>query len=672
MRRQGFAVLPGLLVLATAALLTGADGRTAAQVVGQPDPAHNMDAGGSHVCIVADGGAVACWGANGQGQLGDGTTTFRRNPVFVAGLTSGVRAVATGYAHSCALMETGAVKCWGNDDYGQLGPGAGATSLVPHDVSGLPGPATAISAGGRHTCAVLISGATWCWGLNSAGQLGDGTTVNRSAPAAVTGLPPTQAVEAGFDSTCALSTAGGIRCWGSNSSGTLGNDSHTDSSVPVQVTGLQSEVTAISMGYKHACALTTTRGLRCWGVAGWGQLGTYVGEANSPVPVAVAAVEGQVLTMSAGHSQTCAILVDRTARCWGLNSGGELGDGTTELRGTPVPVVQFDAANETLAAGGTFSEFFTCARSGTSIQCWGENDAGQLAAPSAVLKSATPLRVVLPAARLEFQSVSSIVASGRGFGVQPVVRAKDVLGNAAIAPAPPVTVTLTLSPISGHLICGGGSASEAKGGVATFQGCRVAGAGAFQLVASAPGALSATTDLLVLPARATMPLVARDDVATPVPSATATPVTPTLTPPATTLPTQVPKHTPSATVTINSFEPETGADGWSNYVFTLRNTGTHDLDMQYLYLQSWYSADPVLGGGDDCGAAFHNLQPGAIAPGDSVTLNFGANIVPSPAYWPQCVHRTSGYVIVEVHTIDPNPLYNSASWWASYPVIRSE
>ena len=143
-------------------------------------------------CALLSTGAVKCWGANDYGQLGDGSianATARTTPVAVSGLSSGVSAISTGYYHSCALLSTGAVKCWGNNTYGQLGDNSQTQRLTPVDVSGLSSGVTAISAGYWHTCALLSTGAVKCWGQNTYGQLGDNSQTQRLTPVAVSGIP---------------------------------------------------------------------------------------------------------------------------------------------------------------------------------------------------------------------------------------------------------------------------------------------------------------------------------------------------------------------------------------------------------------------------------------------------------------------------------------------------
>lgn len=164
-----------------------------------------------HACALLSGGAVKCWGANGNGQLADGTKTDRHSAVPVAGLPSGIRTLAAGGAHTCALYGDGAVRCWGDDQYGQLGDGAVAPSQPPRTVSGLAGGASQVAAGAIHTCAIVTGGVVECWGDNRYGELGDGTTTSRVAPAPVAGLGGgVQQVAAGAPVRCraARSSAG--------------------------------------------------------------------------------------------------------------------------------------------------------------------------------------------------------------------------------------------------------------------------------------------------------------------------------------------------------------------------------------------------------------------------------------------------------------------------------
>ena len=244
-------------------------------------------AGGSdHTCALTSGGGVKCWGGNASGQLGDGTTTDKLAPVDVSGMTSGVSAIAAGYFHTCALTSSGRAKCWGLNDYGELGDGTTANRLTPMDVSGLISDISAIAAGGAHTCALTSSGGAKCWGWNKYGQLGDGTTTDKLTPVDVSGLTSgISAIAAGVAHTCALTSSGGAKCWGWNKYGQLGDGTTTDKLTPVDVSGLTSGISAIAAGFYHTCALTSSGGVKCWGANSYGQLGDGTAWRTTPVDV---------------------------------------------------------------------------------------------------------------------------------------------------------------------------------------------------------------------------------------------------------------------------------------------------------------------------------------------------------------------------------------------------
>jgi alpha-tubulin suppressor-like RCC1 family protein len=234
---------------------------------------------------------VKCWGANGFGQLGDGSDTQRLAPVQVSGLASGVQAIAAGGEHTCALTTGGGVKCWGANDYGQLGNNGTSAQHAPVDVSGLASGVVAISAGRFHTCAVTSGGGAKCWGANENGELGDGTQTERHVPVDVSGLASGVAsIAAGQGHTCARTSGGGVKCWGSNGWGQVGDGSGSDRLTPVDVSGLTSGATSIGVGSDHSCAVATAGRVLCWGSNQYGQLGNDT-NADSLAPVFVLASE---------------------------------------------------------------------------------------------------------------------------------------------------------------------------------------------------------------------------------------------------------------------------------------------------------------------------------------------------------------------------------------------
>jgi alpha-tubulin suppressor-like RCC1 family protein len=301
-----------------------------------------VSAGDTHTCAVTTDGGVKCWGANSYGQLGNGTTTESSTPVDVTGLTSGVAAVSAGGRHTCAVTTGGGVKCWGLNDFGQLGNSTTADSSTPVDVTGLTGGVAAVSAGGGYlaidyTCALTTGGGVKCWGSNNHGQLGNGGTSASSTPVDVTGLSSgVAAVSAGGAQACALTAGGGVKCWGSNSFGQLGNGTTTNSSTPVDVTGLTSGVAAVSAGWGQTCAVTAGGGAKCWGANDYGQLGNGVAGPEvcgthdcSRTAIDVTGLTSGVTAVGVGLQHTCAITTGGGVKCWGDNSYGELGSGET-------------------------------------------------------------------------------------------------------------------------------------------------------------------------------------------------------------------------------------------------------------------------------------------------------------------------------------------------------
>ncbi len=268
----------------------GGDSSAPVDVSGLGSGAVAIAAGSTHVCALASGG-VKCWGSNRHGELGDGTTEDRMTPVDVSGLTSGVAAISAGGNHTCALTSGGAVKCWGSNGLGQIGDGTTVDRYIPVDVTGLASGVVAIAAGASHTCALTSAGGVKCWGWNFSGQLGDGTAVDRHTPIDVAGLGSgVAAIAPGWEHTCALTGAAGIKCWGRNDSGQLGDGTATNRLAPVDVSGLASGITAIFGGGGHTCARTSAGGIKCWGYNSNGQLGdgtTY----NRSTPVDVIGFE---------------------------------------------------------------------------------------------------------------------------------------------------------------------------------------------------------------------------------------------------------------------------------------------------------------------------------------------------------------------------------------------
>ncbi|PKO19145.1 MAG: hypothetical protein CVU39_00920 [Chloroflexi bacterium HGW-Chloroflexi-10] len=347
-----------------------------------------ISAGGESTCALSASGGVTCWGLNDAGQLGDGTTTNQLMPVAVSGLSSGVKAISAGDYHICALTTGGGVKCWGDNQYGQLGNGTANNSSTPVNVSGLSSGVIAISAGTSHSCALTSDGGVKCWGWNEGGQLGIGTLTNSSIPATVSGLGSgVMAIASGLGHSCALNRNGEVKCWGYNEYGQLGNNSTADSLIPVSVSGLRG-VSGISAANLHTCALTNSGAVYCWGLNDVGELGNG-STTNASQPVMVSGLSSGITAISAGGFQTCSLTQNAGVNCWGDNTYGQVGDGTNTHRSTPVTVSSLSSGVSVVSAGN----MHTCAlKTNGEMKCWGHNNAGQLG-NGTLTDSTTPVDV---------------------------------------------------------------------------------------------------------------------------------------------------------------------------------------------------------------------------------------------------------------------------------------
>ena len=325
---------------------------TPAYISGLTSGVTQVDAGlvyyvGSHTCALLSNGSVKCWGKNNYSQLGNGGRSDSSTPVNVSGLYSGVREISAGGGHTCALPSYGSVKCWGSDNYGQLGNGGSNTnSYSPVNVSGLASGVSAIAAGYHHTCAALSNGGVKCWGRNTYGQLGIGRSgSSRSTPVNVSGLVSgvrginirVRDIAAGRYHTCAALSNGFVRCWGYNYYGQLGNKTNVNQHNPVSSldSGVREGVREIAAGWYHTCALLSSGGVKCWGRNNYGQLGDGT-STNDNSPVQVAGLTSGVSAIAAGSSHTCATLSNGGVKCWGHGFSRRLINGTITY--TPVYV----------------------------------------------------------------------------------------------------------------------------------------------------------------------------------------------------------------------------------------------------------------------------------------------------------------------------------------------
>ena len=325
---------------------------TAVQVVNITTATSVSARHGDHACATLADGTVQCWGSNGDGQLADGTTIYRLTPVLVSGITTATSVSAGGSmsgSHTCAMLADGTVQSWGYNGNGQLGDGTTTDRLTPVLVSGIT-TATSVSAGGGHTCATLADGTVQCWGYNDKGQLGDGTTTHRPTPVLVSGITTATSVSTGGAHTCAMLADGTVQCWGYNLDGRLGDGTKTNRLTPVLVSGITT-ATSVSAGGSHNCAMLADGTVQCWGVNVNGQLGDGT-TTSSNIPVQVSNIT-TATSVSAGYDFNCATLAGDTVQCWGYNDKGQLGNNATAISNIPVQVLGITTTTSVSAGGSS-------------------------------------------------------------------------------------------------------------------------------------------------------------------------------------------------------------------------------------------------------------------------------------------------------------------------------
>ncbi len=298
------------------------------------------------------------------------------SPVSVAGISDATQLTVSGYT-SCVLRVGGTVACWGDNSYGKLGDGTTTLRMAPVGVVGLAGVTIAqVAAGPLHTCARSASGQVYCWGDNSGGQLGDGTMIGPHLTAtAVPGISDATDIAAGDTFTCARRAGGQVWCWGDNTYGELGSGAtSTPRATPGAVVGIADAVEIAAGGY-HACARRTTGQVMCWGENGAGQLGAVTVQPDrSPTPVAAGLTPTDTMQIACGAAHTCARLSAGGVYCWGYNASGEVGDGTNVNR-TAAVIVPVGGSAGALGLG----DYHSCAALSTgAVACWGDNTNGRL------------------------------------------------------------------------------------------------------------------------------------------------------------------------------------------------------------------------------------------------------------------------------------------------------
>ncbi len=376
-----------------------------------------ISAGTNTTCVIASDNNAYCWGEAGYGQLGNGSTTDQTVPVAVSktGVLNGIslKNISSGSEYgsgsTCAISLDDKAYCWGYNLFGQLGNNSLTNSLVPISVDN-SGPLNgkeiiSISNGNGNTCAVTSEGNIYCWGYRLYGQLGYGELGHSKTPVTISEMgaysgKTINKINAGTDHTCVIASDNNAYCWGQGSSGRLGNGSSLINPIPTAVSksGYFSDksINDLSTGVNHSCAIASDNNAYCWGEAGYGQLGNgSTTDRTTPVPVtATGALLGLTIkAISVGSTHTCAIASDNNAYCWGYNSTGQLGNGLTSTSTTPVLVTATGVLSGLTIKAISSGNTHTCAiASDNNAYCWGAGASGRLG-NSAVANSLVPVAV---------------------------------------------------------------------------------------------------------------------------------------------------------------------------------------------------------------------------------------------------------------------------------------
>ncbi|MBW2526944.1 MAG: hypothetical protein JRI23_22370 [Deltaproteobacteria bacterium] len=337
-----------------------------------------LSLGAEHSCAVLATGEVRCWGHGADGRLGDGIDgAATPNPVSVGGSLPPMGSVTAGGGHTCALADDdGTVWCWGDDEALQLGrQGVGPEPVQVTALEGFGVPVTQITAGGGHTCARSSVG-SGCWGANHEGQLGTGTVGAAAEPTPVPFESGFIELAAGDLHTCGRTMAGTVHCWGDNSALQVGAPDSVDPVLAPERVQTPARAASMELGLLHGCMVTSNETVECWGnnlLAG--QLGRpqTLGGSRTPVPISLPA---PVVQVSVGLTHSCALDTEGRAWCWGGNEFGQHGPNQSESPFEPTPaVVELPGGIAEIAAGG----LHTCARTERdAVYCWGANEFGQL------------------------------------------------------------------------------------------------------------------------------------------------------------------------------------------------------------------------------------------------------------------------------------------------------
>ncbi len=338
-----------------------------------------ISSGETHVCALTDRGNVNCWGNNSEGQLGNGTRIGSLTPVLVEHISGKATAIASGDDHTCVLTDEGQVECWGNNSSGQLGDGSTDDSRAFPQAVQLPTRAIAITSGYQRSCALTEDGTAYCWGNNLDGALGDGTDEDRNTPVRVANLSGISSIETGSFYSCAI-ISNSLQCWGEL---THERDGVHD---PTPVSGLGDNIEKVHPGFYFACAITKESNVWCWGynqIFGK-QFNTRVAQEIRMNP------SNGIVDMASGYDFACFLVDDGRVNCLGSNKVGQLGNGTFTSSTITVQVEGIVESVKAISSGG----YHTCALTASgNVFCWGKNHDGMLGDESTTDRNA-PVEVI--------------------------------------------------------------------------------------------------------------------------------------------------------------------------------------------------------------------------------------------------------------------------------------
>jgi len=370
MRRSRVLIALGMGLACALGLTTPADAANG--------PWRQVSAGRLTTCAINTGNSLYCWGNNEKGQVGDGTPENAHPTPSRVGAAGVWSSVSVGSSHTCGITTAKNLYCWGANSYGQTGDGTTTDPRLTLNRVAAAGVWASVSAGGSHTCGITTAKNLYCWGRDDQGEIGDGMTVSpHLALFRVGGTGVWAKISAGEVFTCGLTTAQNLYCWGDNGLGQMGNGSNSTPQLALTRVGAAGVWTRFSARASTVCGITKAKNLYCWGYNEFGQVGN--GESGmflkQTTPDRVGGA-GVWTGASVGGYHSCGITEAKNLYCWGSNGAGQVGNGITE----PTPHLAMSRVGgagvwANSSAGGSHTCGITSAG---NLYCWGDNSFGQI------------------------------------------------------------------------------------------------------------------------------------------------------------------------------------------------------------------------------------------------------------------------------------------------------